>query len=343
MRARHAACHAYSTRRSEWRVRLYCVALLAGVSGLPGSAFASDAIIVEIPTTDGTPVALRMSRDVPPGRLIDVGSHRLHLLCVGQGAPTVVLDAGLGGLAIEWLPVQRELARELRVCAYDRAGYGWSDPGPAPRSTQRLATELASLLDAAGEPAPYLLAGHSFGGYTAQYFARVHPDRTAGIVLVDSSHPDQFNRFPRSQQDLLERLARGRQIAVDTPAELPDNFPADLHGLAQTLMAAPKSRRAQRLEYRNFRKSGQQVLAAGPMPDVPAAILTRGEREWPPTSEGDAMEALWPALQSDLAQAIPRAVQSTVQGSGHHIHLDRPVAVADAIRSVASSSVVRKR
>ncbi|MGQ0656841.1 MAG: alpha/beta fold hydrolase [Chromatiales bacterium] len=325
-----------STRRPRRSGRRGARALLV-LLAVAGRAPAQP-VSVAIATADGASVELRMDSHTPPGRLIDLGSHRLHLLCTGQGEPTVVLEAGLGGFSLEWLPLHRELSRQFRVCSYDRAGYGWSDPGPAPRTTQRLVMELSRLLETAGETAPYLLVGHSFGGYTVQYFAKVHPLLTAGIVLVDSSHPDQFNRFPRSQRDLFERLTRGRQIALDVLPELPANYPETVRSLALSLMQTPKARRAQRLEYRSFRKSGEQVLAAGRMPDVPAAVLSRAEREWPATVEGDAMEALWPVLQADLAHTMPHARQSVVAGSGHHVHLDRPAAVADAIRTVAGES-----
>ena len=131
----------------------------------------------------------------PPGRMVDIGSHRLHLLCEGSGSPTVVIDSGLGALALEWRGVQRELAAQFTTCLYDRAGYGWSEPGPQPRTTARITEELALLLERGDVPGPYVLVGHSFGGYTAQLFARRFPERTAGVVLVEASHPEQVQRF----------------------------------------------------------------------------------------------------------------------------------------------------
>ena len=107
----------------------------------------------------------------PPGRFIDVGGFRLHLYATGEGAPVVVFDAALAGSSISWTFVQPAVARFARACAYDRAGFGWSEGGPMPRTAGRIADELRVLLDRAGEPPPYLLVGHSFGGFVTRIFA----------------------------------------------------------------------------------------------------------------------------------------------------------------------------
>src|ERR1043165_9432869 len=122
----------------------------------------------------------------PPGQLVDVGGYRLHIQCVGSGNPTVVLDAGLSGSSLDWSLVQPELGRTTRVCAYDRAGMGWSDPGPQPRTPRRIADELHTLLTNAGIAGPYVLVGHSLGGKNVRLFALSHPDQVAAMVLVDA-------------------------------------------------------------------------------------------------------------------------------------------------------------
>jgi len=276
----------------------------------------------------------------PPGRLIDLGSHRLHLYCTGAGSPTVVLEAGLGGLSLEWRAVQSALAAERRVCSYDRAGYGWSDPGPAPRTVDRIAAELRAMLERAGESPPYAIVGHSFGGYVAQLFAKRYPREVAGVVLVDSSHPDQYRKFPRDYQERYDRGTR-RRSSWGASIALPERYPDAWRPLAESLMQQPKTLRALRLEYRSFVRSGEQVAAAGPMPVVPAVVLTRGEREWPEGAGGDAMEALWPELQRDLAAAMPLSHHFVIGGSGHHIHLDRPEAVEQAVRLIVEQGECR--
>src|SRR5262245_3211505 len=119
----------------------------------------------------------------PPGQLVNVGGYRLHLYCAGEGSPTVVLEAVSGGLAIDWAWVQPEGARTTRVCTYDRAGRGWSEPGPAPRDARQLARELHTLLRNAAVPGPYVLAGHSAGGLFAREYAAQYPDEVVGLVL----------------------------------------------------------------------------------------------------------------------------------------------------------------
>jgi pimeloyl-ACP methyl ester carboxylesterase len=131
----------------------------------------------------------------PPGQMVDVGGFRLHLLSEGAGNPTVIMDSGLGSSALYWGKVMPLIAKETRVCLFDRAGYGWSDPGPAPRTTQRITTELHTLLENARIPGPYILVGWSFGGFTMRMYAHQYPQDVAGIVLVESAHEEQFERY----------------------------------------------------------------------------------------------------------------------------------------------------
>ena len=133
----------------------------------------------------------------PPGRLVDVGGHRLHIWCTGAGEPSVILETGLGGSTVGWGFVQPEVARFTRVCSYDRAGLGYSDPGPSPRTTRRIARELEQLLDRSGIAGPWVLVGASSGGFTARLFASERSERVAGLVLVDASHEDQAHDIPR--------------------------------------------------------------------------------------------------------------------------------------------------
>ena len=139
--------------------------------------------------------AAGVSTHAAPGEMVRVGQHRLHLLCMGEGEPTVVLESGLGGNSLDWVRVQPIIAEHNRVCTYDRAGYGWSELGPLPRTSERIADELHILLKRARIPGPYILVGHSFGGYSVRLFATHYANETAGLVLVDAAHEDQFSRF----------------------------------------------------------------------------------------------------------------------------------------------------
>ena len=147
-------------------------------------------------------------RPSPPGRLIDAGGHRLHLRATGRGSPVVVLDAALGGSSVSWTFVQPAVAEFTRVVAYDRAGFGWSDPGPLPRTAGRIADELVTALTNAGEPPPYLLVGHSFGGLVARIVASRYRDEVAGLVLVDPAHPEDWVRPAAKEQARIDRGVR---------------------------------------------------------------------------------------------------------------------------------------
>lgn len=135
----------------------------------------------------------------PPGRLVDLGTHRLHVLEAGRGSPTILLEAGLMSTVLSWNDLQRELAQSYQVVSYDRAGLGWSDSGPMPRTAERIVDELHSLLERAAIPPPYVLVGHSFGGLTMPLFARRYPEQTAGMVLVDPVVSAEWN--PPSEHD----------------------------------------------------------------------------------------------------------------------------------------------
>ena len=132
------------------------------------------------------------------GHLVQVGSIRMNIDCDGRGSPTVILESGSGGPSIDWLMVQPGVAKFARVCSYDRAGYGWSDAGPKPRTSLQIAHELKQLLQAAGENGPYVLVGHSMGGYDIRVYAGQYPSDVVGMVLVDASHEDQQLRAPVS-------------------------------------------------------------------------------------------------------------------------------------------------
>ncbi len=140
----------------------------------------------------------------PPGRLVDLTTHRMHVVEQGDSGPTVVLEAGLMSTVLSWTDLGRRLARSFRVVSYDRAGLGWSDLGPLPRTSDRIVDELHTLLQRAGAPSPYILVGHSFGGLTMPLFAARYPRETAGLVLIDPVAAAEWD--PPSEHD--RRLTR---------------------------------------------------------------------------------------------------------------------------------------
>lgn len=150
----------------------------------------------------------------PPGQLVDVGGHSLHLYCTGEGSPTVILDHLGDGNSAEWALVQPELSRTNRVCAYDRAGFAWSEPGPLPRTAGRSANELAVALEKAGVGGPYVLVGHSYGADVMLLFAERHAGQAAGLVLVDPGiydSPDLPAELSTNQDDSFMQIAAALQ------------------------------------------------------------------------------------------------------------------------------------
>lgn len=273
----------------------------------------------------------------PPGRMVDVGGYRLHIYCQGQGRPAVILDAGLGGFSMDWLYVQDQLRRDTQVCAYDRAGYGWSDPGPSPRSSDQIVAELATLLKASGIEPPYVLVGHSFGGYNVEYFAKTFPRLVAGIVLVDSSHPEQAERLPDLPGQATPPDPR-RLVTFFNPNVVYNHFPQPLWFPVVALMTSPKAVETEQRELSNFTISAAQVEHAGALPQVPLIVVTRGKRVWPEGPLGDAQEKSWADMQRELADGVAGGRQIIAQHSGHLIHLEEPDVVAGAVREVLRRS-----
>ncbi len=144
----------------------------------------------------------------PPGRLIDIGTHRLHLYCAGEGSPTVVFDAALGGSSLSWSLVHPAVARITRACTYDRAGFGWSEAGPLPRTAGRIADELHQLLERAAIPGPYVLVGHSYGGLVMRLLAARHAANVAALVLIEPATPEEWARPTDDQHAMIRRGVR---------------------------------------------------------------------------------------------------------------------------------------
>lgn len=283
----------------------------------------------------------------PPGRLVDVGGYRLHLDCRGdRGNPTVVLESGFAGWSIDWVDLQPRLSTEFRVCSYDRAGFGWSDPGPsAEAGAPAISSALHRLLQDAGERGPYVVVAHSLGGIYARQFAHRFPDDTAGLVLLDSSHEDVVNRLPREAvQEQLDQLRVLRFARYLTPFGVQRLV---RQPLANVDDETPEATRAAgvALGYRadSYFAAYDQVnrlLAASrrgdlPVPSIPAVPLVV-------LSSGGAVEefgSVWRTLQHELAQLSPRNREVFLPASGHDIQRDAPDAVIDAVRDVVSGDV----
>jgi pimeloyl-ACP methyl ester carboxylesterase len=295
----------------------------------------------------------------PPGRLIDVGGRRMHLLCRGVGSPTVVLEAGASSFAIDWTLVQREVSNTNRTCSYDRAGMGWSEPA-APGTRTSTAVDLHTLLEKAGERGPYVLVGASRGGMLVRSYLAEYPDDVIGFVFVDPSTEDRlFTMIDGQAMAIAEVTAEQLRStfpkeAVRVPRRQPqtgvpfDKLPPDLYQLRlrldeRLIAATPDTVSAAIVA--NSQESERAFLARllatrkeqFPLGSRPTVVLTRGDEP----NEGRA------SSHAALARLSSNSRHSIVAGSGHEIHLFEPpaviTAIADVLRAIREKSVLPPR
>jgi pimeloyl-ACP methyl ester carboxylesterase len=285
----------------------------------------------------------------PPGEMVDVGGHRLHIDCVGQGSPTVVLDAGLGAFSAQWVRVQRKVSGTTRVCAYDRAGMGWSEMGPEPRDARQISGELHTLLSKAGIEGPYVLVGHSFGGLYMQTYAARYPEEVAGVALVDSStDPDQFGQRPEArerhepQQQSIAVVPQLARLGVSLPARL-----GVVRLLSNLDPASPELPQKQRAQIDALTPSTRQVSTTAGEFLAPTQTLRRGS----PGSLGNKPLAVvtagtqqpeWLELQDKLATLSSNSKHRIVKGATHtSVVYDRSDAQATSAAIVEVVAAVR--
>lgn len=290
-----------------------------------------------------------------PGELIDVGGYRLHLNCTGKGSPTVLLEGGAGDFSLDWSLVQPKVAANTRVCSYDRAGYGWSDAGPLPRTMRQIVRELHTALKKARVKGPYVFVGQSYGGLLARVFASQYPKEIAGVVLVDSTHEDT-EIMMNNKVTLLRELSRNRELpAVKTkmpPSTAPrttaekqnkssspvtigapyNQLPPEVQQMRRWLMAQPKYDEARESEF-DFLGEELGVMHEEraknkiPLSDLPLIVLARGKNQREANKK----------LQADLVRLSRNSKQVIAENSGHHIHIDDPELVAKAILEVVNA------
>lgn len=273
-----------------------------------------------------------------PGQLVDVGGHRLHLSCTGSGSPTVVLEPGGGEMAANLGWITPAVAGSTHVCVYDRAGRGWSDPTDAPQDGARIAADLHTLLRRAGVPAPYVLAGHSFGGLYVLAFADRYPDEVAGMVLVDSTapaapgtstaadgsgEPDALRRIS-ALTSAAARFGLGRVYAQMSYGELPVQSRDELRASTATASTL----RSTIDEYAQASASVREAAALRDFGHKPLVVLTAGV----------GSNAAWSTAQQRLAELSSNTVHRVVDGATHEaLVADREYA---AITSQAIVDVV---
>lgn len=305
-----------------------------------------------------SPLLSQVSELRPPlGVLVDVGQRRMHLHCTGSGSPVVVLEAGASSFSLDWALVQPAAARTTRVCSYDRAGHGWSEPTPRGDTPENIVRDLRALLHAGGERPPFVLVGASRGGIYTRMFELAHPDEVAGMVFVDASHEDRLfvdlngkdvPIWARSIDDIRAALPPDSlwdavRAIISRPTRDPqtgapfDRLPRDLYDARvefdrRLIHSATPTTYAQYVEQEIGRQSAYIVLheratsTERALGDRPAIVLTRGS-----ASEGLI------TVHAALAAESTNSRHTVVAGAGHEIHLFAPSVVIQAIQDVVEA------
>lgn len=282
-------------------------------------------------------------RHLVTGGIVDGGGFWMYFNCVGHGTPAVVLESGLGDSYTSWRKVQPQIGQFTQVCSYDRAGLGYSDSSPRPRTSKEFAKELHTLLHNAGIPAPYVLVGHSMGGYDVRLFASLYRSEVAGMVLVDSSHPEQQKRLPPELKDMDATWLREQEFFEFT---MPFGIPRLLGfcGHDAEVRAAECNLHTVReavAELKSISESAAQAATTGPLGDLPLVVLTHDPDAPQPDLPEDLVKPArdaWQQMQKELARLSTRGTQVIAKNSGHYIQLDRPDIVIEAIHNVVSQT-----
>ena len=288
-----------------------------------------------------------------PGQLIDVGGHQLHLNCTGTGSPTVVLEPGAGGISSDLGWIAPAVAHDTRVCVYDRAGRGWSDPADTPQDATQIATDLHTLLHRGNVPGPYVLAGHSFGGLYALTFAARYPAEVAGMVLVDSTAPapaPPATPTPAAAQnagtgDVMDRVS----TLISTTARL---GLGRLLALTDSATLPPRSRdeaRAHAATSRQIRSTINEYIQGGPSVAEAASLHDFTDKPLIVLTAGSGSSAGWSEKQNALAELSTNSAHLVIDGATHasmvsdQQHASATTqAIADVVSSVRTAQPLVK-
>jgi pimeloyl-ACP methyl ester carboxylesterase len=290
------------------------------------------------------------------GQLVDIGGFRLHLNCIGQGTTTVVMDAGAGAPSITWGLVPNEIAKFTRVCTYDRAGLGWSDPNlRTPRTSQQSVDELHTLLTKAGIKPPYILVGHSLGGANMRLYASQYPEDVVGLVLVDASHESYMTsetwKGIKRQLWLYQVMSVASRVGVlrligelnllpileEIKQEI-QKYPLAVQALFDTYKSycyRPHYWATLSSERANLEKSFEQLQAVTSLNNLPLVVLIQGAKA-PEMSEERFQR--WQELQLDLTKLSSNSQYIIAEKSGHLIPLDQPDLIVSAVRKLVESA-----
>jgi len=261
----------------------------------------------------------------PPGRLYRVDGFNMHLYCTGSGAPTVILESGVGDDSLKWGKVQPELSKVTRVCSYDRAGLGWSDPQPGIRDSNSIADQLHGLLAAAGIGGPHVLMGHSIAGLHMRAYVSKYPQTVAGLVLVDVGTPSQIQQMHQATEQFIHQLVwikplmllGGGRLAGLCGATPPPGMEAYAGWYRADNYCNPMYPAIYGRELEGFGQSAREVSRTGLFGDLPILIFSRDPDVKSPVVSGGA------DFQAELKKLSSRSRRIIARGSTHYIQLDR--------------------
>ncbi len=290
----------------------------------------------------------------PPGKLIDVEGHLMHIYCTGKGSPVVILEAGLSSYSLDWSLIQPEVSKTTMVCSYDRSGYGWSEPGKEPRTAQQVVKELHELLTQDGIKGPYILVGQSLGGIFVQLFTLTYPSDAAGMILVDSVNRDMDKKIPKNKLDKFEGNLKfyaymgkaGAPFGIPRLFHMPSSIiiyklPAALQPEAYWLTYRTKTYAAIYDELDALHESEAEFDKFGTIdkfPDIPVVVLSGAvPKDYPPFLVSGGLFGYWKELQTDLAKTFPHGKQIIAEKSGHFIQIDQPDLVINTIDQMVES------
>ena len=256
----------------------------------------------------------------PPGQLVAVDGYQLHIKCTGEGSPTVIFDAAGGNASPSWGLVQPEIAQSTRVCAYDRAGMGWSERGPRPRDMNQHVAELRALLAGAGIEAPYVLVGHSYGGRIARVYAKDYPAEVVGMVLIDPGTLDDDPRFPPERRaelasekrtiTLARWLAPFGVVRLLLPQADYDDLPTQQGAALDTFGVTTKYFQVILDQYRAMPQTYQQEREVTSLGSIPLIVVSA-------TTPDDETRRVWTEINGELAGLSTNSIHRVIQGATH--------------------------